>query len=169
MNHDGLWFGYIPIGQSEFVTLALITVKDLQMSLSLERPPINAEFLLFLFLSAKNCDAFVGDLEERYRLIRRKFGRRRADFWYWKQVIWSVAPIVWAWGKKILKKPTRRLWQREHNQRIGSHDRDILLAIFTLICHRIRIRAPIEFSHPQLLAGFRVNRAEAIVVRRPHE
>lgn len=66
-------------------------------------PPLNAEFLFYLFLDAQNCDALVGDLEERYRLIYKKFGQRRANFWYWTQAIRSVGPIVWAWMKKVLK------------------------------------------------------------------
>lgn len=68
-------------------------------------PPANAEFLFFLFLDAQNCDAFVGDLEERYKLIRKKFGRRRANFWYWSQTVMSLGPLVWAWAKKVVMKP----------------------------------------------------------------
>jgi hypothetical protein len=68
-------------------------------------PPVNAEFLFYLFLDAKNCDALVGDLEERYKLIHKKFGARRANFWYWAQAILSVGPIVRAWVKKIAMKP----------------------------------------------------------------
>src|SRR5208337_2404793 len=66
-------------------------------------PPTNAEFLFYLFLDAKNCDALVGDLEERYKVIRKKFGARRANFWYWTQTIRSVGPIAWAAIKKFLK------------------------------------------------------------------
>ena len=69
------------------------------------RPPLNAEYLFYLFMSRQNCDAFVGDLEERYKLIHKKFGRRRANFWYWTQTITSLGPIVWAWGKKVVMKP----------------------------------------------------------------
>jgi hypothetical protein len=67
--------------------------------------PINAEFLFYLFLDAKNCDAIVGDLEERYKVMHRKFGIRHANFWYWTQALSSVLPIVWAWAKKIVMKP----------------------------------------------------------------
>jgi hypothetical protein len=70
-----------------------------------ESPPLNAKYLFYLFLDAKNCDALVGDLEERHRLMRKKFGARRANFWYWTQALTSVGPIVWAWGKKIVMKP----------------------------------------------------------------
>lgn len=65
--------------------------------------PINAEFLFYLFLDAQNCDAIVGDLEERYRIIGRKFGKRRADFWYWTQAIRSVGPIAWAALQRLVK------------------------------------------------------------------
>lgn len=62
-------------------------------------PPANAEFLFYLFLDAANCDAFIGDLEERYRVILRKLGKRRADVWYWTLAIRSVGPIAWTWGR----------------------------------------------------------------------
>lgn len=68
-------------------------------------PPINAEFLFYLFLEAPNCDALVGDLEERYKLILKKFGAPRATFWYWTQAIRSVGPIVWVWMRRIMMKP----------------------------------------------------------------
>ena len=68
-------------------------------------PPKNAEFLFYCFLDAQNCDALVGDLEERYKLIHTKFGSRKANFWYWTQAIRSVVPIAWAWGKRVAVKP----------------------------------------------------------------
>ena len=67
-------------------------------------PPSKAEFLFYLFMTPQNCDAIVGDLEERYRLIRKKFGKRRADFWYWTQAMRSLGPVAWAWTKKVLIK-----------------------------------------------------------------
>lgn len=68
-----------------------------------QRPPLNAEFLFHLFLDPKNCDALVGDLEERYRTIRKRFGTGRANFWYWVQVIASIGPIVWVAAKRVLR------------------------------------------------------------------
>lgn len=68
-------------------------------------PPLNAEFLFYLFMTPQNCDAIVGDLEERFKLIHKKFGRRRANFWYWTQAVRSLGPVVWAWGKKMSLKP----------------------------------------------------------------
>jgi hypothetical protein len=69
------------------------------------RPAFDAGSLFYLFLDAKNCDAVVGDLEERYKLIAQKFGTRKANFWYWTQAIRSVMPIAWAWGKRVAMKP----------------------------------------------------------------
>jgi hypothetical protein len=68
--------------------------------------PRNAEFLFYLFLDPKTCDGLVGDLEERYKFIFDKFGKAKADFWYWSQAIGSTGPIVWAW----FKTPVLRLF-----------------------------------------------------------
>ena len=63
--------------------------------------PINAEFLFYLFMTPGNCDAIVGDLEERYRKTYKKFGRRRANFWYWTQTAMSLASVALEWGKGV--------------------------------------------------------------------
>src|SRR5688572_26746641 len=73
------------------------------------KPPINAEFMFHLFMTPQNCEAFVGDLEERYKLVRKKFGRRRRNLWYWTQTVASLAPIIWAWAKKVGMKPVAAL------------------------------------------------------------
>lgn len=67
--------------------------------------PKIAEYFFYFFLDAKTCDAIVGDLEERYKLIFKKFGHRRAALWYWKEALSSTGPIMWAWAKKIVMKP----------------------------------------------------------------
>ena len=82
---------------------AVLVVTSRRNTSGSVHPPLNAAFLLYLFYDAKNCDALVGDLEERYRIIRKRFGARRANFWYWTQVIRSVGPIAWAATKKLLK------------------------------------------------------------------
>jgi hypothetical protein len=71
----------------------------------LSTPPLNAEYLFYVFMTAENCDAIVGDLEERYQLIHKKFGPGKANFWYWTQAIRSVGPIAWAWMRKVVMKP----------------------------------------------------------------
>jgi hypothetical protein len=81
----------------------VVMIRSKGISVIALRPPTNAEFLFYIFLSPENCDALVGDLQERYRIIRKKFGARRANFWYWVQVITSVGPIAWAATKKLVK------------------------------------------------------------------
>jgi hypothetical protein len=67
-------------------------------------PPSSAEFFLHLHMTPQHCDAIVGDLEERYTLIYKKFDRRRAIFWYWFQTVISLRPIIWAATKKMPKR-----------------------------------------------------------------
>jgi hypothetical protein len=67
--------------------------------------PLKAEFLFYLFLTPQTCDALVGDLEERFKLIHKKFGHRLANLWYCIQTFISLRPIIWAWTKKALMKP----------------------------------------------------------------
>jgi hypothetical protein len=85
-------------------------------------PPSNAEFLFYLFLTPQNCDALIGDLEERYKLIHKKFGRRRANFWYWMQTAMSLGPIVWAWGKKKALRPILGIAGWAIGKGLISHD-----------------------------------------------
>ncbi len=70
------------------------------------RPPISAEYLFYFFLDAKNCDALVGDLEARYKLMYKKFGHRRAQSWYWKEALSSTGPTIWAWVRNVPWKKT---------------------------------------------------------------
>jgi hypothetical protein len=70
----------------------------------LNTPPLNAEYLFYVFVTAENCDALIGDLEERYKLIHKKFGAPKANLWYWTQAIRSVWPIAWAWAKTVGKR-----------------------------------------------------------------
>ena len=60
--------------------------------------------ILKLFTSPSNCDALLGDLEERHRLIRKKFGKHQADFWYLQEAMRSIVPIAWAASGAALKR-----------------------------------------------------------------
>jgi hypothetical protein len=66
--------------------------------------PINAKLSFSVFLEKQSLDALVGDLEERYRVIRRTFGKRLANLWYWTQAFRSVGPIAWAATRAVVKK-----------------------------------------------------------------
>lgn len=68
-------------------------------------PSLNAAFLFYLCMSRQNADAITGDLDEGYKALLKKFGRRRATVWYWWQTFISLWPIVWVAMKKSLMKP----------------------------------------------------------------
>ena len=103
-------FWYVQMFLSEFVNQPRQSIGDQKRQSSTKRPkgftpPIDATFLFYLFMTPPNCDALVGDLEERYKLIHKKFGHRRANFWYWTQTVTSLGPIAWGWSKKVVMKP----------------------------------------------------------------
>lgn len=102
-----------PIRSFGFVALVMLSIIAVWMPAIIvqiafanrsEHPPVHAAFLFYFFLDAETCDALVGDLEERYKLICTKFGHGRANLWYWKEALRSVAPVVWAWMKKATLK-----------------------------------------------------------------
>ena len=88
----------------EFATRGLVIETELPRNRRLSHPT-SAEFLFYLFMTPQDCDALVGDLEERYKLVHKNFGRRRANFWYWTQMVISLGPIVLAWAKRLSLKP----------------------------------------------------------------
>jgi hypothetical protein len=79
-------------------------------------PPQGLSFLFYFLLDADHCDAVVGDLEERYKLIFGKFGKNKADLWYWKETIRTIGPIAWSWFKKLVMKPAMAVlgWMVAH-------------------------------------------------------
>jgi hypothetical protein len=70
-----------------------------------QTPPDSASFLFYLFMPYVKADAIVGDLEEGHSKLSKKFGRRRANFWYYFQTFISLRPIVLQALKKSLMKP----------------------------------------------------------------
>jgi hypothetical protein len=61
---------------------------------SRSRPPFNAEYLLYVFLRREERDVVIGDLVEGYRLVLQRFNKRRADIWFYKQVLGSLWPLL---------------------------------------------------------------------------
>ena len=58
------------------------------------RPPRNAEYLLYLFLSRDEREIVTGDLIEGYGRILTRFNKRHADIWFYKQVGGSLLPLL---------------------------------------------------------------------------
>jgi hypothetical protein len=65
-------------------------------------PPLHGHRILQPLMSAAVFDAFVGDFEERYKLLRRKLGQSRADRWYWAELGRSAGPIILAALKRMV-------------------------------------------------------------------
>jgi hypothetical protein len=63
-------------------------------ALSPTRPPVNAEYLLYLFLGKEEREAVIGDLVEEYGTIKLRFNKQCADIWYYKQVAGSLLPLL---------------------------------------------------------------------------
>lgn len=59
------------------------------------RPPLNAEYILYLLLGKEERDEVIGDLIESYGHVLRRFSKRHADIWFYKQVAGSLLPLLW--------------------------------------------------------------------------
>jgi hypothetical protein len=57
-------------------------------------PPKFANRILLLFLSKADRENLIGDLAEEYCEIELTHGSRFANFWYWKQALASVWPLI---------------------------------------------------------------------------
>lgn len=84
----------------------------LKAATDISQPPINAEFALCLFLREQEHDAFIGCLTERYGCMVEKFGKRRADIWYYAEVARSLSPLVRRFGAKAIKLAILGEWIR---------------------------------------------------------
>ena len=58
--------------------------------------PRTARSLADLLLPYKRAEVLIGDLEERFPRKCHESRDCRARCWYWRQVIYSVLPVVWA-------------------------------------------------------------------------
>ena len=77
-------------------------------------PPRSAEFILSLVVSGEDCEAILGDLEERFRTrILPRYGLRKARFWYRVQVLRCLWPYVKAGLRRLarLEWLFRLLWR----------------------------------------------------------
>src|SRR6185437_12927377 len=72
------------------------------------QPPLNAQFLLDLFLPDAMCEAFLGDLQERYNKKLPRLGKTRADWWYRKQ----VAASLWPFFREFVGRSSKGMFAR---------------------------------------------------------
>lgn len=66
-------------------------------------PPQYAEYLIYLLIPKNNREAVLGDLEEDFHAVNKKFGLRKAQFLYWFEVIRSIWPFVVGATEKLIK------------------------------------------------------------------
>jgi hypothetical protein len=57
-------------------------------------PPKSAEYLAYLVLPKYDREILLGDLTEEYPSVVAKFGQREAQFYFYKQVVWSIWPLA---------------------------------------------------------------------------
>ena len=65
------------------------------------QPPDFATYLLW-YLPRKDRDAVMGDLEEEFHIVHKRFGRRKAVVWYYFQVLASFWPYAVSAVKKLV-------------------------------------------------------------------
>lgn len=76
-------------------------IKELQLS------PEVAKHLL-CFLPQQEREILIGDLDEEYCEIFKKFGIKQAQIWYWRQIATSLPPLLIATIKRIVMRSIRR-------------------------------------------------------------
>jgi len=70
--------------------------QGVRSSVTYPSPPKTAEFLIYIIAPNKAIEPMLGDLHEEFLEISCKHGLRFARFWYWKQVLSSIIPIIHA-------------------------------------------------------------------------
>jgi hypothetical protein len=66
------------------------------------RPPRWGEYCLWL-LPNKIRGPAIGDLEEEFHQVQEGFGRKKARFWYWTQVAYTLAVTIGPFIIRVLK------------------------------------------------------------------
>src|ERR1019366_2414025 len=56
--------------------------------------PVSLAGILSIFLSGEKRDSFIGDVEERFRFMVNKKGRRAATIWFWREVLHSFLSLA---------------------------------------------------------------------------
>ena len=91
-----------PSDQTEHRRL-MSALQDVENMVAQLEPPKLGHYLLVIFLPRRDRISLPGDLTEEYKEYLAMFGKRKAEIWYWKQVVTSVAPIIRAWARRMVK------------------------------------------------------------------
>jgi hypothetical protein len=88
--------GSAPVSKHHWVPISMFVETPDQA-----QPPANLDFILYFLMSRADCDALIGDLQERYSHLVERLGKVRADLWYAKQVSASVWPLLSSWVRRL--------------------------------------------------------------------
>ena len=82
-----------------FTAIGILLVADYLLRLKKDtsselRPPFNAEYTLYFLLPKEDRETLIGDLVECHGQLLLRFGKRRADIWFYKQVAGSLLPLL---------------------------------------------------------------------------
>jgi hypothetical protein len=69
-------------------------VSESEKTVKVPRPPLNAEYILYLLLRKSEREEIIGDLIESYGHLVKRFDKRHADIWFYKQVLGSLLPLL---------------------------------------------------------------------------
>ena len=99
----------------DLLGIAETLIKEVAALVSNPRPPVFAEYVLYLVLDKEEREVVIGDLVQEYNHITQRFGKRRADIWFYKQVMWSLWPLLrrtavrcagFVWLARLLRRLT---------------------------------------------------------------
>jgi len=82
------------------------TKAELTRIVTAPRPPFYAEYLLHLFLRREERVEAIGDVIESYGDVFKRFDKRHADIWFFKQVAGSLFPLI----RRAILKITALAW-----------------------------------------------------------
>lgn len=95
IKHDPLTLFARQSGQPVYIDTNVVLAAVSIPKEKLTRPPKFAEYLLYLFLTRRERVHLIGDLTEEYVEVLHKFGVRKAKFWFYQQVFYSLQPLIW--------------------------------------------------------------------------
>lgn len=82
--------------------LKAIRYRNLEHSVVSETPPQFAKYIIYLLIPRNNREAILGDLEEDFHEVNKKFGLQKAKFHYMVQVLRSIWPMLKCMAVNIL-------------------------------------------------------------------
>lgn len=92
-----------------FKTLAHYRSKQYFEDKNSVSPPKLAEYIIYLFIPRNSRDAILGDLEEDFNEVSKKFGLWHARLHYWVQVLRCIWPLIHSLGGKLIMLSIQKL------------------------------------------------------------